>query len=147
MNTFRIALPDNKVQTADIKDEVIDSRYPSPKINTKANPPHVGIVYINWATAGLSFALGETKIIHQFPHGYDYVPSTFGVFSFDDGTNRVSGTLPFQFGSLGYIILEADVKNVYIKYFSVDAISPSIPVPQFTFQVRFYVMAERGFDP
>lgn len=140
---FKITLPNNDVRTSDLKDEVLNSLAPSPKINTQASPPHVGIIFLNWASSSLVIPRGTTQVLYSFPHGYNYVPTAIAVFAFDNGVNPQNGTLPFQYGALGIITIDTDALNVNLKYFSIDL--GSTIIPPFTMQVRFYVMAERGY--
>lgn len=144
MSTFRIALPGNDVHTARIQDLAIDRRYPNPKIYTKANPPHTGIIFLNWASSiGINFQ--TTKILHPFKHNYNYIPTVFASYKFDNGSQVLRGTLPFQYGALGIITMDADDTNINLKYYSTDAAIPATTIPPFTMQIRFYVMAESGY--
>lgn len=144
MSTFRIALPGNDVHTARIQDLAIDRRYPNPKIYTKANPPHTGIIFLNWASSiGVNFQ--TTKILHSFKHNYNYIPTVFASYKFDNGSQILRGTLPFQYGALGVITMDADDTNINLKYYSIDGAIPATTIPPFTMQIRFYVMAESGY--
>lgn len=144
MSIFKIALPGNDVKDASISQEVLDSQFPSPKVNTLAQPPHAGIIHLNWSSS-VAVPLGTTKLIYSFPHGYDYIPSCFASYSFDNGSVRNSGVLPFQYGAIGVILLDADIRNINLKYFSADLAGVTV-VPPFLMQVRFYVFAERGHE-
>lgn len=141
---FKLALPGNDALKASVSNEVVDSLYPNPKINTKANPPHTGIIRLHWVSSGVTVPYDQTNILYSFPHGYGYVPTVFGNYKFDNGSIIRRGTLPFQYGSLGIIVMDADDTNVYLKYFSYDLSVGLTAVPPFEMQVRFYVMAEQG---
>ena len=138
---FSIALPGKDVYRGKVTDMVIDSRYPNPKIDTLGKPPHAGVIFLNWAS---SIAVPETtiRLIYSFPHNYNFIPTVMASYDFDNGSARLKGTLPFQYGGLGIITIDADEKNINLKYYSTDF--AATVVPPFTMQVRFYVMAEQG---
>lgn len=142
MSIIKLSLPGIDVKSSRLSDEVIDSRYANPKIDTEATPPHTGIVFLAWNTTGLIYPIGTNRILYSFSHGYSYIPTAFAAYSFDSGATRVKGTLPFQLGALGIITIDTDATNVNIKYHSVDVTATAVPA--FTMQIRFYVMAERG---
>lgn len=141
MSKFKIALPGFDVHSSQVGEEALDSQYPNPKINAIANPPHVGIIDLDWVSTSITVPANSEKILYSFPHGYDYVPTCIGVYHFDNGTNPSSGILPFQYGALGLILLDADSININLKWVSFDG---GTTIPNFIMQVRFYVMAERG---
>lgn len=145
MNIFKIALPNNDVKTARLADEVLDSRYPSPKIDTKASPPHAGILDINWQSSNIVIPHQQTRLLHRFPHKYGYIPTAFGVYTFDNGSRKTSGTLPLSIGAVGIITIDTDDTYVNFTYFSID-FTDITSIPPFIMQIRFYVMAERGYD-
>lgn len=138
---FSIALPGKDVYRGKVTDMVIDSRYPSPKIDTTAKPPHAGIVFVNWSSS-ISLASGDSRLIYSFPHNYNNIPTVMASYEFDNGSARLKGTLPFQYGGLGIITIDADNKNINIKYYSTDFAATVIPA--FTMKIRFYVMSEQG---
>lgn len=144
MTTFRVALPGNDLNRGKAVEMAVDARYANPKIDTQSNPPHAGILYLNWSsTAGI--AAGTLRTIYSFPHGYNSIPTAFATYKFDNGANILKGTLPFQFGALGVIIIDTDDKNVNIKYVSTDQTPSPLAIGPFTMQIRFYVMAEHGY--
>lgn len=143
MKAFRVALPNNDIR-ANLDQLAVDSRYPSPKIDTQASPPHVGLIFLNWASSSIALADGTTKLLTFFPHNYNYTPTVFASYKFDNGSNILKGTLPFQNGSLGMILMDADSVNVNLKYYSFDSSFPSTNISPFLMQIRFYVMAEGG---
>lgn len=142
MNVVRIALPGADIIRGKVEEMVLDSVYPSPKIDTTASPMHVGTIYLNWDSTA-SVAYDTIKLLYSFPHNYDYIPSVFAAYRFDNGSNILQGTLPFQNGALGMITIDADEKNINLKYYSFDLFSSAI-IP-FNMQIRFYVMAEEGY--
>jgi hypothetical protein len=142
MNIFKISLPGQDVRGARLNEEVVDSIYPSPKVSTIASPPHAGIIHLNWSSS-IILPNPTVKNLYSFAHGYNQIPSTLAVFSFDNGTTKTNGILPFNYGALGLILIDADSTNVNLKYISFDLASTVIPV--FIMQVRFYVFAERGY--
>lgn len=142
---FRVALPNTDVRRAKVSEMVLDSRYPSPKIDTTARPPHAGIIFVNWNNTTTILNSGTTKLLYSFPHGYNKIPTAIASYTFDNGTVRPKGTLPFQVGALGIILIDADEVNINLKYFSTDL--TSTPIPVFTMKVRFYVFAEHGVAP
>lgn len=138
-----MALPDRDVKRGRAVDMVLDARYPSPKIDILPNPPHAGIIFVNWNdTTGL--AAGNIKLLYSFPHGYGYVPTAFASYRFDNGSNILRGTLPFQNASIGEIIIDTDEINVNVKYYSFDQNVVPLAIGPFTMQIRFYVMSEHG---
>lgn len=143
MSIFKISLPGTDVKNARIQDLVLSSLYPNPKIDTTASPPHAGIIFLNWQAVGLSQANNTTKLIYSFSHGYDYIPTAFAAYKFDNGSLVTDGVLPFQYGNLGEITIDTDPTNVNIKYQSIDLASTTV-IPPFLMQIRFYVMADRG---
>src|SRR6266513_509582 len=144
MSVFKVALPGKDAHRGSITDMVIDNRYPSPKIDTAANPVHAGLIFLSWNDT-TAIASGTTKVVYSFPHHYSKCPSAFASYSFDNGTQRIKATLPLQIGALGILTIDTDDTNVNLKYFSFDI--GSTPIPAFTAQIRFYVMAESGLDP
>jgi len=142
-DVFRIALPNSDVHRGKVDTMTLDSRYPNPKIDTLASPPHTGIVSIEWITTGIVVNGGITKLIYSFPHKYNSIPTVFASYKFDNFSNVISGTLPFQYGAIGLIIIDSDIKNINIKYYSFDIFNSTV-IPPFVMQVRFYVMAEHG---
>lgn len=143
MNIFKIALPGFSYRDAKPNEEAVDSLYSSPKVNTLAQPSHVGILSINWQTSGIVMPFSTNRIIYSFPHGYSYIPVAFAVCQFDNGSVRVNGTLPFGIGALGEVIIDTDATNVNFRYLSSD-LSNATPIPPFLLRARFYVFAERG---
>ncbi len=143
MNIFKLSLPNNDVKRARIQDVVLDSTYPNPKINTKADPPHAGTISLNWVdTTGVPYA--TTKLLYSFAHGYNKMPTVFASYKYDTGLVVRRGTLPFQLGALGMISIDADAKNINLKYYSFDIFDT--PIPPFIMQIRFYVMVEHGYE-
>lgn len=142
MSTFKLVLPDKTVDSDNPLDLVVSSAHPSPKIDTRANPPHIGIIDLNWQTTGLSFANDTIKELYQFEHNLGYVPAVFATYEFDNGTVRRGGTLPLQFGALGMFVLESDRTHVKFRYYSFDL--GGTPINPFTMQTRYYVLAQNG---
>src|SRR3954471_18535511 len=106
MIRFSIAQPGSSASDTRVMNKVVDSLYPSPKVNMKASPPHAGLIDLNWSSS-ISLPNQTTKTLYQIPHGYDYLPGAFAGFSFDNGSVKVSGTLPFSIGGIGLIIIDA----------------------------------------
>lgn len=145
MSIFKIALPGSNVRDSKLNEEAIDSLYPSPKVSTLAQPPHAGIIFLNWSSTTIALGQNTTKLLYSFPHGYNYIPTAIGNYRFDNGSTIQTGTLPFQYGGLGLINLETTRTAVNLQYVSFDlALSPFTPIPPFLMRVRFYIMAERG---
>lgn len=144
MSEFKIALPGSDIHTSKLKDEVVNSLYPNPKIDATAQPPHAGIIFLNMANTNLIVAYDATYIFYKFPHNYGYVPTCIGNYIFNNGGVDRNGVLPFQYGGLGMVILDADATNINLKFLSFDL--GSTPVTPFTMQVRFYVMSEPGYE-
>lgn len=142
--SFKIALPGFDVRTSRVTEEVLDGLYANPKINTKASPPHLGIIRVNWATTGIIIPTDTTRILYSFPHNYGYVPTVFASYAFDNGTIRSNGTLPFQMGGIGIVTIDADLVNINLKYYSFDLASTAIT--PFLMNVKPYVMAEQGYE-
>lgn len=142
-NVFRVALPNNDIR-AHLDSMAVDSRYASPKIDTLASPAHVGLISLNWNSSTIALPDTTIKLLYYFPHNYNYTPTVFASYKFDNGANILKGTLPFQNGSLGIILMDADTKNINLKYYSTDAGAPASNIPPFIMQIRFYVMAEQG---
>lgn len=141
-DVYRMALPGFDVHRGKVEQMVADNRYPSPKIDTQATPPHAGIIFVNWTDTSI-IANNTTKLIYSFPHRYNQVPTVIASYKWDNGTIIQRGILPFQLGAIGMIIIDADLKNINLKYYSFDFLSINVPV--FTMQVRFYVFAEAGY--
>lgn len=144
MSIFRVGLPDKDVHRGKANEMAVDNRYPNPKIDTAASPPHAGIIFLNWNDI-TPIALGITKVIYSFPHRYNKCPTMIASYSFDNGTQRIKGMLPLQIGAIGILTVDTDETNANLKYFSTDISSTSIPA--FTAQISFYLMAEHGLDP
>lgn len=140
---FKLAVKGVRVQGARAKDLIIDSDHPNPKISVLANPPHAGNIFLDWqSTTGVDF---ETIItLYPFPHGFQYVPTVFASYQFDNGSVKEGGTLPFQLGALGMIVIDADATNINLKYFSFDQSIPATAISPFTMNIRYYVLVEPG---
>lgn len=139
--TFRVALPGEDVYRGKITGLALDRRYSNPKIDTTAQPPHAGIVFLNWAdTSAITF--GTVKTVYSFRHGCRRCPAVFASYTFDNGVQRPKGTLPIFMGALGVLTIDADDTSVSLKYFSTDL--GATPIPAFTAQIRFYVMTDSG---
>lgn len=140
---FRIALPDKNAERGKPDEMAVDSRYSNPKIDTQANPPHAGTIRLTWNDT-TPIGNGTTKLLYSFAHQYGYVPTVIASYRFDNGINVLKGTLPFQLGAFGVLTIDADEKNVNLKYYSVD--TSGDPTPTFAMQIHYYVMAERGYE-
>ena len=145
MNIFKLALPGKDAKDARLSDTIVDSKYPNPKVSTIAQPPHAGIISVNWHSS-IALASGTVKVIYSFKHGYDYIPTVIAVYDFDNGSNIQTGLLPFQYGALGLITIDADDTNINLKYISFDTSAPSTAISPFIMKVRFYVFVERGYE-
>lgn len=140
---FRLALPGFDVHRGKIEQMILDSQYPSPKVDTQAVPTHAGLLFLDWQDI-TPINYDEVKTIFSFPHRLGRVPIVIASYKFDNGTVVLKGTLPFQLGAFGIITMDADEKNVNLKYYSFDIFGNNMP--QFTMQIRFYVMAELGYE-
>lgn len=125
-----------------LTDFIISQDYPNPKIYTQGSPSHAGNIFVNWQSS-IFITQGSVRLIDSFAHGFAYVPSAFATFKFDNGSTKREGTLPFQYGAIGMITIDADATNVNIKYLSTDLAGITI-IPAFTMQIRYYLMVERG---
>lgn len=142
---FRVAREGEDALRGKVDKMVLDSRYPVPKIDTQADPPHAGIIFLNWNdTTGVDNDI--TKLLFSFPHKYNKMPTVFGTYAFDNGSTRLKGTLPFQFGALGMIFMDSDDVNINLKYYSFDFSIPATAILPFLMQIKFYVMAEHGLE-
>lgn len=142
MSIFRMALPGFDVHRGKPEQMVLDNLTDSPKIDTQAKPPHAGIIFLDWKdTTPIGFDV--IKKIHSFPHTYNQIPEVIASYKFDNGSVNIKGTLPFQLGGLGMIVMDANETNVNLKYYSFDSGGNTLPV--FTMQVRFYVIAAPGY--
>lgn len=139
---IKVALPGFNTNTG-VGNLVTDSVHPNPKIYTFASPPHAGTIFLAWSTVGLTQANGTTKLIYSFAHHLDYVPTVFASHDFTNGVIERRGTLPFQYGALGMITIDADATNINVKYFSLD-LADTTPIPVFNMTIRYYVMVEPG---
>lgn len=146
MNIFKIVLPGSKVDNSRVAEDIVNSAYPNPKVDTTASPPHAGIIFLNWASTGITMASGTSRLLYSFPHNYNYAPGVFGVCAFDAGSGVKHGPTPFFIGAIGVIVLESDRNNVNLKYFSSDIGGPLTAISPFTMRVRYYVFAERGYQ-
>lgn len=143
MDIFKIALPGSNVHQANLGEEVLDSRYPSPKISMTASLPHAGIIFLNWATTGIIIPKFTVRLLYSFPHGYNHIPTVFQTYTYDNGTRVLHGMFRASLG-LGIMLMDTDDTNVNLKYISGDL--GSNPIPPFIMKIRFYVMAERGYE-
>lgn len=140
---IRAALPGEDVLRGKVEKMALDSRFANPKVDTRAAPPHAGILFVNWQDTSI-VNNDDTKLLYSFPHGYPKAPTVFASYAFDNGSTQLNGTLPFQNGALGIMLMDSDDTNIYLKYYSIDFLGNNIT--PFTMQVRFYVMAEHGID-
>lgn len=142
---FRLARLNEDVLRGKVDKMILDSRYPVPKIDTQATPPHAGIIFLNWADT-TAIPNDTVKLLTYFPHGYNKMPTVIGNYIFDNGSVRLKGVLPFQNGALGEIIIDSDEKNINLKYYSFDQGIPATAITPFLMQVKFYVTAEHGYE-
>lgn len=142
MSVFRLALPGFDVHRGKPEQMVLDAVHDSPKIDTQATPPHAGIIFLNWQDTSV-IAYDTVKLITSFPHKYNQTPTVIGSYKFDNGFTILRGTMSFQVGALGMLVLDADETNINLKYYSFDFLGTNMPT--FTMQIRFYVMAEAGY--
>jgi len=143
MTRFVISQPGFSASRARPWQIVLSSDLPNPKIDTQVNPPHVGILTVNWNDT-TPIADDTTRLMYSFPHNYNHIPSVFAAYYFDNGTTQRRGTLPLQLGAIGMITVDADSKNINFKYYSIDVFGPTA-IPVFLLRLRFYVMAEHGY--
>lgn len=145
MSIFKISLPGVDVHNSRIDQDVLNSLYPNPKINVLAQPPHAGVIFVDWVSTTITVPSGSPKTIYSFPHGYNYIPTALGTFDFDDGTVKGKGVLPLTV-TIGTVVsqieIETDSKNVNVKIYT----DGSGAVPAFKIKIRFYVFAERGYE-
>lgn len=141
MNKFTLVVPGADVRNPNLSDIIVSDLYANPKISTVANPEHAGTIFLNWQSS-LTIPDGTTKLLDFFPHGFDYTPTVIATYKFDNGFGKNEGTLPFQLGGLGVIVMDADAVNINLKYQSLD---PGVTtIPPFTMSIRYYVLVERG---
>lgn len=141
-NVFRVSLPNTDVKRRIPQNMAIDSLLPNPKIDTRASPPHAGIIFLDWNTAQV-VPYQTTKLLYSFPHPYGYIPTVIASYKYDAGSTKTEGVLPFTLGATGIIIMDADNANINLKYRSND-VPGTTNIGPFLMQIRFYVMAERG---
>lgn len=139
---LKLALPGTDAKKASVGQLVTDSIHPNPKIYTLATTPHAGIISLTWNTT-TARAYGSTLTIDTFTHNLGYIPTVFASYDWSNGTIERRGTLPFQYGALGMIVIDADTTNINLKYFSLD-LPGTTAIPAFTMTVRYYVMVEPG---
>lgn len=144
MSLFRLSLGDAHEGKA--SQVIVDRRYPNPKVKLNQTPAHIGILKLD-IVSGPTYSSGDIITWGSFPHGYDYMPTVVGLFidglsGFDDG-----GILPYSgIGSLGQIFLDADERNINVKFESFDLFGT--PLPARHLRIRYYVFAEEGHvDP
>jgi len=141
-DVFKVSLPGKSVDTTKITDLVTSNLYPNPKVDTLASPPHVGTIFLNW-TDTVGPADFTTRLIYSFPHNYNTIPTVIASYKYDDGT-ILRGVLGFQLGAIGMIVMDADDKNINLKFYSFNFLGN--PITPFIMQIRFYVFAEHGFE-
>lgn len=143
MKRVAVSLPDNSVEDVGLDKKTLDSLYPNPKIDTRVIPPHAGVININWISTGVLVADGTDKVLYSFPHGYDYIPTVLACFSLQDASGTLSGILPFA-TAFSVVLIDADATFIRIRLYALQ--TGGLPLEPFNIQVRFYVMAERGYD-
>lgn len=144
---FKISIPGVDVQTAAIKDLVVDSNYPFAKCDLRKSPKNYGL--INFLIGSLG--TGASITIYQQPHGYNYIPSFLTAWSFPPGTTPSNPSSNTTFGigdidcSLGsglYISMYVDSANLYITATN----SGGSPVGGSNGTIRFYIFADDFSD-
>lgn len=142
MSQFKLSLTD--IDSTKPSDYSVNRLYPNPKIALDRTPAHIGILNID-VVSGPSYANGSITTWYSFKHGYDYRPTVVGVFvagteGFSDG-----GILPYSgFGGLGQMFMDADEKNVYVKWESFDA--SATPLGTQHLRIRYYIFAEEALQ-
>lgn len=148
MSKIVIGLPDQDAKQASLDQQVINSLYPSPKINAEVFPPHAGLIDLSWSETTEAPLRGSVRTLYSFPHGYNYVPTVLSNFILDflDGSPPFASMLPLLIGIGGdssvLILMDADLININLKVLGLFA-TTTIPGP-FKMKIRFYVFAERG---
>lgn len=144
-NIFKLMLPGFGFKDKTPAHSAVDSLLPSPKVDTAAQPPHVGIINLSWSDT-TTVPYDTVKTLYSFPHGYNKIPTVLGSFKLQviSSTNSPEGVLPLQLGALGMLGIDADEKNINLKYYSFDF--GAQPMPVFTCKVHYYVMAEHGYE-
>ena len=142
--SFTLVKPGFNVHRPHPADIILSDLYPTPKINTKAKIPHAGVIFLNWASGAGRLGSPTPYIFDSFEHGFDYIPTVFATYKYNDATRIVEGTLPFQFGALGLFAMSADKTNINLEYYSYDVMDPATAIDPFTLQIRYYVMVEHG---
>lgn len=142
MSRFRLAQPGFSIYSSKPEQMVLDNLLDSPKVDTAPDPPHAGVIHLNWQDT-TPVPNDTTKDLWSFPHHFKQTPIVVASYQFDNGFVTPKGTLPFQNGALGMILMDADDQNVHLKYYSFDLFSSL--VGPFTMQIRFNVMAEPGY--
>lgn len=140
---FRLMLPGADIDRHRPQDAVIDRDLDSLKIDTTADPAHAGIIFLDWKSTTRIVNFDETVLLDSFPHKFGKTPIVVASYKFENGTVLLRGTLPFQLGALGMILMDTDDNNVNLKYYSFDF--SGLPVPPFLMQLRYYVMANPGY--
>lgn len=142
-NVFILAKPGYSAQDARIDEAVVHSDYSYPKADITRRPEHIGIVDINWATSGIVVPFLEIRTLFSKPHGYTGIPTVVAAYQIERLTERSAGMMGIQMGALGFLGVDADEKNVNVKYISFDVTSATAITP-FRIFIRYYIFAERG---
>lgn len=97
----------------------------------------------------------STTLVHQFAHGYDYVPSTWFLISVDGFTNTKGpeGTVIFlaDTGIIGTTgaIMRIEVDSTYVKFYVdkwwgyvMGAVDPPPHIQNMVVSIRSYIFVE-----
>lgn len=146
MAVFKLSLSGKAVQRVQLKDEVLDSNYSTPKISAFASPPHTGIITVHFVSYRFPLR-GVTQVVYSFPHGYDHTPSVFANYNIVNVVAaRFAGTTPLvtQAGgnNAGLWTVDSDPININLKVLGLS--STPLTSTEATLKFRFYVFAERG---
>lgn len=140
MSELRLSQTD--IRSTKPSDYILNRKYPNPKVALGQTPAHIGILKVDVVSQPV-YGFGDIVTWYSFPHPYDYIPAVIGLFFGSQGDFTNGGILPYgTWGALGEVFMDADERNVNVKFQSFDV--SAIPLGERHFFIRYYVFAEEG---
>lgn len=140
MSELKLSLTD--IRSTRPSDYILNRKYPNPKVALGRTPPHIGILKVDVISQPI-YSSGNIVTWYSFPHSYDYIPTVIGLFFGSQGDFTNGGVLPYgSWGALGEMFMDADERNVNVKFQSFDLSATALGERHFF--IRYYVFAEEA---
>lgn len=140
---FKVSKPGYDISSTLPDQLVVSGQYGPPMCDLRPRQKHYGQVNFNIT----KIAANTTIILHQFTHGYDYIPGFLSAWSFPAGTDPNSllfnntfgiGDIDMRLNNGLYMAIYTDPQKFTISLQNSD---PTNSVSNILGSIRFYVFA------